>query len=222
MENPVCPALLPLESYNDYSLSRWVVAPCNEEAYRWVMESPYHHASAFVWGGPGKTHLAHIYVHLTHGHVLTAQDACVSPREILAQKSSETIALLHVECFDPQWLFDAFNILTELHRPSLWLSDQKPLFWASTHPDLASRLKTLVLLPLFSPDDETVQKIFAKRLQDRGILLEPDLLSFLFQRIPRDRQSINAWVSKLDQASAEQNRTISKKLITELIDKEFA
>ncbi|MDR1208122.1 MAG: hypothetical protein LBJ89_02095 [Holosporales bacterium] len=75
--------LLPMKLSDDYSLAKWIVAPCNELASKWVLQCTNAEMSrmAYICGDFGKTHLAHIFSQLLCGRVVTSQDE--PPRQLL-------------------------------------------------------------------------------------------------------------------------------------------
>lgn len=218
---------LPLISKEDYSLTSWVSAPCNEAAYRWVLAlgQPSEPRMAYVWGeeGSGKTHLAHIFASTLQGVVTTPEELAQtwgsSARDALSSSVSSFWAFDEVERGAPTWLFDAFNILKERHCTVLWLCRQPPSFWAPRLADIGSRFQSIPQFNLSRPDDETTVRLLSKWLHDRGVRLQEGALDYLLAHVPRDLKSLRSWVEHLDNAASLQQRPLTLSFIRQELAK---
>lgn len=218
------PRLLPLASQEDFSLARWVVAPCNEVAYRWIVRSPREETAqmAYLYGSTqaGKTHLAHVFAELNQGsYVQTSRDfGLFSVREFVKNHFARAYVFDEIESAEPTWLFDLFNVLREQGAKVLWVSSWQPSWWESKLQDLSSRFKLLPLLKIDSPDEATARHVFAKMMSDCGTQMGKDDIRYLLTRIPRDMSSLRAWAHALDEMSSLRRKPITRSLIREMLE----
>jgi chromosomal replication initiation ATPase DnaA len=227
--------LLPIKSKDDYSLHKWITAPCNDLASRWVIEGVKTSNMAYIYGELGKTHLAHMFAYLHGGRVIGAPSE--PPRQLLTRlnpfaedlgnahlkedatlknrATTHAIAIDPVENFDERWLFDAFNILKESCSYVLFTSRQPAQHFELQ--DLRSRMMSLLSFKLERPDDHTIKSVIAKRLKDQGALVDEGTLTYLLERIPRSFAAVNEWVEKLDTYSSIHKCRISKNVVRFLL-----
>lgn len=217
--------LLPLSMRADYSLSKWVMAPCNEVAARWILCRQTDPFMACLCGESqaGKTHLGHIFAQLWGGALLSpsdklSQSPSSSARAILDRfPSAQAFVLDPFDLWPEPWLFDAFNLLKERHLPTLWITSRPPQTRTFVLPDWESRLKSLPLLTVGLPDDALRKRILLKRLEDFGTRVDPDAVDELLNRIPRTWEALRHWTIRLDQMSSLLKRRISRGLIRDLL-----
>lgn len=217
--------LLPLKLKEDYSLAKWVIAPCNEIASHWILQNSYskENKMACLYGNAqsGKTHLAHIFVHLFDGMIIKKLEKNKTARDFLNQyHHCHAFAFDTFEAFEETWLFDAYNILKERKDRVLWVSSRAPQTWVFRLPDLHSRLRSLPFLSLGMPDDKLRKRIIIKRLDDCGVRIDEDAVDYLLNRIPRSLPILYDWVFRLDCYSSLLKRRISKGMIRDLLIKE--
>lgn len=219
--------LLPLSLQEDYSLAKWIMAPCNEVAARWVLRKPSDPFMACLCGEAqaGKTHLGHIFAQLWNGIVLSRVETTslhgLSARTVLDRFSSAQAFVF--DSFDewPEfWLFEVFNLLKERHIPTLWIASRPTDMWAFSLPDWESRLRSLPLLVVGLPDDTLRKCIFLKRMQDFGVKIDEEAVDELLERIPRTWEALQRWASRLDRASSLLKRKISKGFVRDLLNEE--
>lgn len=219
--------LLPLAMREDYSLAKWVMAPCNEVAARWVLRASNDPFMACLAGETqaGKTHLGHIFAQLRNGVVLSRVEA-EEVRRISAREVFEQFPLAQSFVFDPfeawpeAWLFDAFNLLKERRVPTLWIAARPVQRWTFTLPDWESRLRSLPLLTVGLPDDVLRRQIFLKRMYDCGVKIDEDAVDELLNQIPRTWEALQRWTIRLDRMSSLLKKRISKGFIRDLLREE--
>jgi chromosomal replication initiation ATPase DnaA len=223
--------LLPIKLSDDYSLAKWIVAPCNELASKWVIRGADTEMSrmAYICGESGKTHIAHIFAQLLCGRVVSSQEE--SPRQLFLGENAagiegnptakiDAIAIDSVENFDEKWLFDAFNILRENNSYALFTSRLPASHFELL--DLRSRMMSIPSFHLGSPDDYMIKSVIAKRLNDLGALVDEGTLAYLLARIPRSFAAVNEWVEKLNTYSSVHQCRISKHVVRILLQDEDA
>jgi chromosomal replication initiation ATPase DnaA len=227
--------LLPMRSSDDYSLAKWIIAPCNELASKWVIQGADAKMSrmGYIYGESGKTHLSHIFAQLLCGRVASCQKE--SPRQLFlegnvagyeqeftereADRNStikiDAIAIDPVENFSEKWLFDAFNILRENNSWALFTSRLPASHFELL--DLRSRMMSIPSFHLGAPDDHMIKCVIAKRLKDFGALVDDGTLTYLLARIPRSFAAVNEWAERLNTYSSIHKCRISKHVIRILL-----
>ena len=88
--------------------------------------------------------------------------------------------------------------------------------------DLASRLNGGLVLTLQSLSDEEQQQALRLRAQLRGFELPEDTVQFLQRRLPRDMESLCAFLDQLDEASLVAQRKLTVPFVREVLERSKA
>lgn len=88
--------------------------------------------------------------------------------------------------------------------------------------DLASRLNGGLVLTLHSLSDEEQQRALQLRAQLRGFELPEDTVQFLQRRLPRDMESLCAFLDQLDEASLAAQRRLTVPFVREVLERSRA
>ena len=84
--------------------------------------------------------------------------------------------------------------------------------------DLSSRLKSFYFIEIYDPDDELINNLLIKLLNDRQIMINNDeIFSFITKRINRTYLDIYNFVDRIDKLSLSKKRQITIPLIKELM-----
>ncbi len=164
--------------------------------------------------GSGKTHLAHIFAAHSGGHYqkLPAKDLSQTPlilddlSAILGNREAET------------QLFHLCNRIKEQKETLLITAAGAPAHLNFCLPDLASRLRGAAQLSLQAPDDALLGALLLKAFNDRQVLVNDELLSYLLPRIERSAEAALTMVEKLDKAALAASRPINIALARQLLD----
>ena len=84
-------------------------------------------------------------------------------------------------------------------------------------PDLASRLKATPHVSIGDPDDALVGLLMQKLLAQRGLMMKPDVASYVLARIERSYVAILRFVDALDNAALALKRGISIALARDVL-----
>ena len=68
------------------------------------------------------------------------------------------------------------------------------------------------------PDDILMEALIIKLFNDRQILVKPNTIKFLMQRIERSYLGVSEIIELIDKVSLSQKKSVSIKLIKDLID----
>jgi chromosomal replication initiation ATPase DnaA len=213
-------ALLPFTDTPDYSLHKWVLAPCNEAASLWVLQGVQptpQMACLYGESQAGKTHLANIFVHLWDGFFVETPPVLAAFSFLKKYSEYSSFAFDNITNFPELWLFNIFNLLKEERKNALFLLQCPPLQWNWQLKDWDSRLKSIPIFSMKIPDEESFFLILKKRLRDVGICMKDDLVKEFQYCIPRNFSSLDVWIDRLNQASLTLRTPISKKKIHEIV-----
>ncbi len=76
--------------------------------------------------------------------------------------------------------------------------------------DLRSRLGTFESFEIAPPDDVMVLQLIAKGFQERGLIVQPDVIDYLAKRIERSYQAIANAVAALDEMAMRDKGKVNK------------
>jgi len=202
-----------------------------EDLKRFVNSSGSDINSFYLFGSDsvGKSHL--INASATYANELGKTALCLSLKE-LVQMSTEVLdglENLDVICLDDlhvladyedwqQGVFDLFNRVMEQGKKILLTGNNTPTQLNLSLPDLVSRLSwgSLAQVKALS-DDEKIQAL-ADRANKRGMVFQPEAMSFLTNRYSRDMSKLIECLNTLDKLSIQSQRKITIPFIKDAID----
>lgn len=202
----------------------FVVAEPNRAAMAWIERWPDWSAPVVTLHGPagcGKTHLLHMFLDRSGGHLLPAEALEErAPGELLgaapaaalddadrALSSAGDAALLHL-----------LNWAGESGVPLLLTGREPPARWPVRLPDLGSRLNAAPAVGIGAPDDALLRAVLVKRLEDRGLRLDAAVLDYLLARMERSFAAAAWLAARLDAASLDARRSITIPFVRDLLD----
>ena len=197
------------------------VAPANQLAVAkldlWPRWSP---AKLVVTGpaGSGKTHLVAVWSAVSGATVLESEELadvdlaappkCVAIEGVdrIAGHDAHEIALFHLH----NAIMDAGG--------SLLMTGRMPVgHWQIALPDLTSRLAAADTVSLDPPDDALLTAVLVKLFEDRQLIVPPDVISYLVQRIDRSFTEAETIVRQLDHAAFSLRRRVTRSLAVEVL-----
>jgi len=114
---------------------------------------------------------------------------------------------------DERALLHLFNLLREGGGHLLLTGASPPARWALALPDLRSRLTALPVASLLPPDDAVLEAVIVKLFADRQLLVEPDVVRFLANRLDRSFAAAADAVAVLDRAALAHARAVTIPLV---------
>ena len=171
-----------------------------------------------LWGGPGsgKTHLLHIWATRAGAGLISGtmlRDAMLGdewpPGPLAIDDAdlapSET-SLLHV-----------LNAAQEARHPVLLGSRTPPARWPTRLPDLASRLRATLAVPLGAADDGFLRTLLARLLSDRQLLVPGAVQDWLLAVLPREPAALREAAARLDRAALAAGRSVTRALAAQTL-----
>lgn len=202
-----------------YSAADFLPAPCNEEAGGWIERWPDWPGFALALSGPaasGKSHLAHIFAGKSGSVVVPA--LLLTPDNIPDIAQDHGVVVEDADRgVDETALFHLFNLQKEQGRALLLTGRDAPSRWKIALPDLRSRLATLPVAAIGSPDDFLLEALLVKLFADRQLRIGPDVIAYALPRIDRSFAAVHDLVSKLDQAALEGGRAVTVPLVRSVL-----
>lgn len=138
---------------------------------------------------------------IDHCHLITIDDI-----EVIAGNKAWEEALFHLynRCKD----FNKHIMVSSIYAPQ-----QLPLHLA----DLVSRLQAGLVKPLHTLSDEDLAQLLSLRARNRGLNISPEVQAFIMQRCLRDGQSLIDLLNRLDEASYQTKRALTKPFVKEVM-----
>ena len=195
-------------------------APCNEAAMGWIARWPDWPGFALALSGPaasGKSHLARIFAQKTGGAVVPA--SALTGDFVPEIAGEHGLAVEDADRgVDETSLFHLYNMQKEQKQPLLLTGREPPNRWKIALPDLRSRLATLPVAEIGSPDDMLLEALLVKLFCDRQLRVGPDVVAYILPRIDRSFAVVRDLVGKLDQAALEGGRAVTVPLVRGVLD----
>lgn len=199
-----------------FGAADFIVGAPNREAFAWIERWPDWPARGLVLVGPpssGKSHLTAVWQARSGARVVPAAELRVSD-ELVTLARSDAVAVEDVDRgVDERALFHLYNMLRERQGGLLLTGRALPALWPLTLADLRSRIATLPVVTLGSPDDAMLATLTVKLFADRQLLVEAEAVEFLVARIDRSFAAVAAAVAALDHAALAQGRAVTVPLI---------
>ncbi len=207
---------LELDHQPSYALEDFLVAGSNEAAFSMLDSWPEwpHHAVALVGPeGSGKSHLGRSWALRVGAHMLAQDDKAVT----LKDQSCIFIEDADAINYDQDCLFHLFNWAKETDGHLLFTARSAPTLWNVDLPDLRSRLATLPVTYISSPDDLLLSAIFIKLFSDRQLQVDLTLVDYLLPRMERSFSGALRLVDALDKAALAKKARITKILARDVL-----
>ncbi len=198
-----------------YLACDFLEAACNSDALNWIRRWPAWPGFALALAGPsgcGKSHLAHIFAERSGASLLPAAKLSIDVVGDLESGAGMVIEDAD-RGVDQTALFHLYNILREQQRPLLLTGLSPPAHWGLSLADLSSRLATLPVAEIGSPDDGLLQALLVKLFDDRQLRVAPDAVAYLLARTERSFDAVRALVDRLDRTALQQGRAVTVPLI---------
>ena len=198
-----------LPTSENYNPQDYFVSSSNNNAAKLIKIFPEWHNNGIVIFGPaksGKTHIAHIWKSMANANLYDF-------------KSNFDINKINI---NGNCIFDNFDCITEKDEKSLFqvyndiIKNKKFILILSGNDnfsvklrDLKSRIEALNSAILINPDDKLIHAIVLKFFHDNQIIVAPDVINFILNRISRNFNEIQIFLNKLNDLSIKHKSKIS-------------
>ena len=229
---------IPFESRPALGRLDFVVSHCNRDAVALIDAYPnwgdadYDGVGVILVGDEkcGKTHLCHVWGERTGALWLGADDFRlldgdgdgVAPWVEKIEKSSLTpLCVIVDDCHTidaHEQLFNLYNRMVDVGGRLLLTGTDIPQSWGITVPDLLSRLSTMPLASIASPDDMMLGMLLVKLFNDRQLQVPADVILYVLKRLPRTYDSIADFVTHADALALHDGRSITVPLARRVLD----
>lgn len=123
-----------------------------------------------------------------------------------------------IEDFDSNWneekFLHIFNLLSENQKYLLITCRSIPEIKL---PDLASRIKSVNLISIQSPDDEMMQMLIFKLFSNYSVVISNEVVSFLVKTLPREFPAIVNSVKTINNFALEHKRKITVPVVKQAL-----
>ncbi|MDP1618347.1 chromosomal replication initiator DnaA [Phenylobacterium sp.] len=197
-----------------YDREAFAPGPSNAAARAALTAWPAWHGGALVLVGPegvGKTHLASLW----------AQDVGarrLGPRDVDLADAGPVLIEDVDQGFDAEFLFHRINMAGRPGAGLLLTARTAPAGWPAELPDLRSRLNALQVAEIEAPDDEVLEAILRRQFARCNITPHDDVIPYILRRIERSAPAAWEVVRRLDAASGESHRPVSRVLARQVLE----
>ena len=214
------PRQLPLPLSNPPALGRedFIAHPANAEALALVDAYPVWPAPATALYGPegsGKSHLTAIWSAAAGAEIVPADR--LEPH-LLVTRSAVPLAVEDVDSAPPTPARDAVLFaLFERGTPLLLTGRTAPSLWPVQLPDLASRLKAMIAVPLGLADDTLLSHLTFKLFMDRQLVVPEAVVMRMISSLERSPAAIRDFVARVDARALAEHRAVNLALVRALL-----
>ena len=195
----------------------FLTLPCNEASVQMLQSWPSWpmHAMALVGPkGSGKSHLGHAWsteagaIHLTPEMDITT----------LSEGANLFIDDADSGKYDEDMLFHVYNWTKETSGSLLMTGQTAPNRWNVALKDLVSRLATVHVTSIGSPDEEALMMILSKLFSDRQLVVDETIVNYLISRMERSFEMAIRVVAEMDHTGLAKKRRLTRVLAKEVLE----
>ncbi|HHB83320.1 MAG TPA: hypothetical protein ENK61_07620 [Devosia sp.] len=207
-----------LNHKTSHALADFIVTQANTLAFDHINNWARWPGPLTLISGPaksGKTHLARIWCELSGGRVCEAGEV-----EGLAQAGgTDGIVLDDVERsgIDERALFHLLNQSMRDNRPVLMTARTPVAEWDFSSDDVKSRARLAAHFSVLASDDLALCQMFAKLFDDRQVVVDPAIISYLVARMERSPSEVFELADALDKLALKRGKPISRSVAAEAL-----
>lgn len=216
---------LPLLHAPELTDGRFIVAPCNHQAFDFVRRWPDWPAPAAVLFGPagcGKTHLAHLW--RARADALLIEGREFEAKFAEARKSMRPVVIEDIDREPTDGARE--HLLMELvdhpRRTILFTGRTSPGQWTCVSGDWRSRAASLLGFGIDAPDDGFLSALARNLFAARQLAVSPEVAELIVTRLQRTPDAIASFVAAADVRALCTKRPVSLRLVLEMLDESRA
>jgi len=211
--------ILKFPSHKAYKKEDFYVSPSNQEAYDFINSWPKwikRIINIFGPSGSGKSHLASILKSKTSCLLIDSNE--LDEKTFLKFKTKEASIIENLdEKISEKLLFALWNVAMQDNK-YLMITSKKPIAsYKFKLKDLASRVKSSLIIGINLPSDDLISVILAKNFSDKQITVEKKHIDYIVKRIDRSYEKISQFILTLDKYSLKKGSPFALKLIKEVL-----
>ena len=218
---------IPLQLPAETSRSRedFILGSCNALAADWIdrwPDWPGKIKGLVIHGPPasGKSHLAAIWMEMTGGVMISRLDQTVLDR--LGPEASLVLDnFMPSDDWPPDLLFHLLNRFISGQGSVLVLARQPVAEQSWQLADITSRLALLNSVAIQPPDDETLAAVLQKLADDRGLVLDADVVRHCLARMERSFAAARQLADLLNMESLARKQRVTTALAREVLDHHY-
>jgi len=198
-----------LPTSENYNPQDYFVSSSNKNAAKLIKIFPDWHNNGIVIFGPaksGKTHIAYIWKSIANANLYDFK----SNFDINTISTNGNCIFDNFDCIpekDEKSLFQIYNDIIKNKKFILILISNDN--FSVKLRDLKSRIEALNSAKLNNPDDKLIHAIVLKFFHDNQIIVAPDVINFILNRISRNFNEIQIFLNKLNDLSIKHKSKIS-------------
>ena len=212
-----------------FSEQEFLPSLSNKEAVRWINEWPrwerggqkFHCLIIYGPEGCGKTHISHVWQHVSEATVLNAKDL---PEVDFISGDQFVFVIENVDKYIKnrsiaESLLHLFNWLKEQGGYLLLTSVKRPKKWKMDLADLSSRMLASEAVKIRPPDDALLKAVITKQFSDRQITLSDKVTEYIIKHADRSFSFIRALVKEVDNMSLSEKKKITIPMVKRVLEK---
>ncbi len=198
-----------LPTSENYNPQDYFVSSSNNNAAKLIKIFPEWHNNGIVIFGPaksGKTHIAHIWKSMANANLYDFK----SNFDINTISINDHCIFDNFDCIsekNEKYFFQIYNDIIKNKKFILILINNDN--FSVKLKDLKSRIDALNSAKLNNPDDKLIHAIVLKFFHDNQIIVTPDVINFILNRISRNFNEIQIFLNKLNDLSIKHKSKIS-------------
>tara|TARA_B100001094_G_C17868385_1_gene640855 strand:- start:1 stop:663 length:663 start_codon:yes stop_codon:yes gene_type:complete len=193
----------------------------NRQAVSWLDKWPTWPSKALFIHGPsgcGKSHLVSVFATRAQAVMLEpSHQKSLHPVE-LADRHQAIVCDGIGQKLEEEFLLHMFNAAHEAGKYLLFADCSPAARWNISLPDLQSRMTSIPSVRMFEPDEIAMSAVLIKLFNDRQLIITPELVSFIINRIPRTFSAVQMFVEKVDREALAQKSKITIPLAKQIIE----
>ncbi len=211
---------LPLLHAPDFTDGRFIVAPCNEQAFDFVRRWPDWPAPAAALFGPpgcGKTHLGHVWRARADALLIEGREFAAKIGE--ARKSTRPLVIEDIDREPPDAAREhlLMELLDHPRRRILFTGRTSPGQWTCVTGDWRSRAASLLAFGINPPDDAFLSALARNLFAARQLAVSPEVAELIVTRLERTPHAIAGFVAAADERALRAKRPVSLRLVLEML-----
>lgn len=225
---------LPFNKFDRFDFSQYRPGVNNQIVEHLVqLVSGQEHQLLFIWGekSTGKSHLLQAActqassLNRNVAYIPLIQHSTLSPTLLEGLDQLDVICIddLQEIAGDTEWelaVFNLFNLMYDSNKPMVFAANVSPKGISVKLADLKSRLAWGVTYHLKPLNEDERFQVLRQRAELRGLILSDEITTYLSRRVPRDMQTLFAFLDKLDEASLVAKKKLTIPFIRELLEQD--